>query len=332
MKKKYVFKSRNQARDNKLGYLFLSPWILGLVIFTFIPMIMTFVYSFANVKQTNFGFEFELVGFTHYTDAFLGNLDFTEALLDFLLMEVTYVPVILIIAFIISLLLNKDIKGRTFFRIIFFLPVIIISGSLINVVFPEDIVTSTGEVLEEVTTLDTSFIYLMIRSYSKVAAEVIKYIYENFVLILWFTGIPIILFLNGLQKINKNIYESAEIDGANSWQILWKITIPNVRGLAAIISVFSIVQLSIMPTSKMYSLIETQLGDITAYGRTAAYSAIYAIAILLLIGIAFLIITPKEKKTERKRIMKTQHEQLQITLQKMKEGENAKKRKKAKSR
>lgn len=328
-KKKYVFKSKNAKHENKFGYLFLTPWIIGLVLFTFIPMIMTFIYSFADVKQTKFGFEYNFIGISHYTDAFLGNLDFTNALLEFIMMEISYVPVIIIIAFIIALVLNKNIKGKTIFRTIFFLPVIIISGSLINVIFPEDIVTESGNVIEQVTALDTSFIYWMIRSYSKVVADIIKYVYENFVLILWFTGIPIILFLNGLQKINKNLYEAAQIDGASSWQILWKITIPNVRTLAAIISVFSIVQLSIMPTSAMYKLIESQLLDVTAYGRTAAYSSIYAFIILVLIGIAFLLLAPREKKTKQK-IMRIQREQLKITLEKMEVEEQCKKNNKLK--
>lgn len=317
--KKPVFRSRNQKRDNKFGYLFLTPWIIGLIVFTLVPMIMTFVYSFADVKQTNFGFEYNFVGFVHYTDAFLGNLEFTQALLDFLVMEITYVPVIIIIGLILALVLNKNIKGKAVFRTIFFLPVIIISGALISIVFPEDVITESGTVIEKVTALDTSFVYLMIRSYSKFVADIIKYVYENFILILWFTGIPIILFINGLQKINKNLYEAASIDGANSWQILWKITIPNVRGLAAIIAVFSIVQLSIMPTSKMFVLISNQLTDITAYGITAAFSAIYALVIIILIAIAFLLISPKEKKG-RQRIMKVQKEQLEITLAKMKEA------------
>jgi raffinose/stachyose/melibiose transport system permease protein len=189
---------------------------------------MTFAYSFADVKETNFGFEYKFVGFSHYTDAFLGNLDFTESLLSFVSMELAYVPIILIISFIIAYFLTKDIKGKTIFRTIFFLPVIIISGSLIARIFPEPMVTEAGTVIEETNALESSFVYLIIRSYSKGAAEVIAYIYEQFVIILWFTGIPIILFINGLQKINPNLYEASQIDGATSWQTLTRVKLPMV--------------------------------------------------------------------------------------------------------
>lgn len=329
MKKNIKF--RGERNNSKLAYLFILPWLVGLIIFTIIPMGMTFAYSFADVKETNFGFEYKFVGFSHYTDAFLGNLDFTESLLSFVSMELTYVPIILIISFIIAYFLTKDIKGKTIFRTIFFLPVIIISGSLIARIFPEPMVTEAGTVIEETNALESSFVYLIIRSYSKGAAEVIAYIYEQFVIILWFTGIPIILFINGLQKINPNLYEASQIDGATSWQTLWKVTIPNVRGLAAVIAIFSIVQLSTMSTSDMYTLIGNQLGDSNGYGRTAAYSVVYAIIIIFLIIIAFLLITPKEKKYKEV-IMKTQHEQLKITLKKMEEEQNAKRIKKSKKK
>ena len=316
MSKKVRF--RGERNNGKLAYLFILPWLIGLVIFTLIPLGMTVIYSFNNVKQTNFGFEMEFVGFTHYTNAFLGNLEFTEDLLNFLIMEVTYVPIIIIMSFIIALVLTTNIKGKGFFRTIFFLPVIIISGSLISRIFPEPVVTEAGTVIEQASALESSFVYMIIRSYSKPAADVIAYIYEHFVIILWFTGIPIILFINGLQKINENLYEAAQLDGATKWQTLWKVTIPNVRSLAAIIAVFSIVQLSTMQVSDMYVLIGNQLADSNGYGRTAAFSLIYAIVIVLLIGIAFLIISPKEKKSKEV-IQKTQHEQLKITLKRMEE-------------
>ncbi len=318
-----------EKTNNKLAYLFIAPWLLGLLVFTLIPMCMTFAYSFANIRQTNFGFEYDFIGMSHYTTAFLGNLDFTEALLGFLAMEVTYVPIIIIISFIIALVLTKGIKGKTIFRVIFFLPVIIISGSLISRIFPEPFVTEAGTIIEETNALEESFIYLMISSYSKTAAEAIAYIYDQFVIILWFTGIPIILFINGLQKINPHLYEAAELDGANSWQSLWKVTIPNIRGLAAIIAIFSIVQLSSLSISDMYTLIDGQLSDSSSYGRSAAYSTIYMITIIMLIVIAFLLIMPREKKTKEK-VLKTQHEQLRITLKRMEEEKNAKIKKQAK--
>lgn len=315
--KKIVFKSRNDKRDTRIGYLFILPWIIGVVCFAIIPFIMTIVLSFAKYVVVNNGFEFEWVGFTNYTNAFLGNLEFSDALIGFISMELFYVPIVLIASFIIALTLNKKIKGRAFFRTIFFLPVIIISGSLLTIVFSE---TTGSNLMEEVSTLEASLIYKMIAQYSEQLAAGVSYVYDNFVMILWFTGIPIILFINGLQKINKNLYEAASIDGANSWQILWKVIIPIVRPLSVIIGIFTIVQLSILPTSPMYTLIVKTIQDSSFYGVASAYSMVYVIAILIIIGIAVLILSPREKKVKEV-ITKTQKQQKDLTLKKLNGGE-----------
>lgn len=320
-KKKVVFRSRNQKRDTKLGYLFLLPWIIGVVAFSLIPMIQTFIYSFTNITYTAFGTKFDFVGFTHYTNAFLSNLDFPINLLKFIALELSYVPIILIISFILAMILNSKIKGRAFFRTVFFLPVIILSGALITMLFKPEVTSNLDIVVEEIQSpIETSFIYLLISQYSEPFAKVMAFIYDNFVLILWFTGIPIILFINGLQKINRNLYEAAQIDGANAWQILWKVTIPIVRPIAAIIAVFSIIQLSVLPVSDLYTSIIEARGNVNDFGRTAAYSFVYAIAILLLIGIFVLFLAPREKKEETV-IMYTQKKQLDITLSKIEDKE-----------
>jgi ABC-type polysaccharide transport system permease subunit len=68
------------------------------------------------------------------------------------------------------------------------------------------------------------FILEMIRSYSEEIAEFMEGIFEELSMILWFTGIPIVLFISALQRIKHTLYEAARIDRANEWQILWKIS------------------------------------------------------------------------------------------------------------
>ncbi len=310
--KKIVFKSRNDKRDTKMGYLFIAPWLIGVILFAIVPFIITMVLSFANYIPGKVTI-FEFVGFTNYTNAFFANLDFTEALIGFIGMELFYVPIILIASFLIALALNKKIKFRAGFRTIFFLPVIILSGSLMGMIFNFD-TTAT----DDATNLQVSFIFKIISQYSEPLASVVDYIYDNFVMILWFTGIPIILFINGLQKINKSLYEAASIDGANSWQILWKIIVPIVRPLAVIIAIFAIVQLSILPTSPMYTLIVSLLGTSAMNGLVSAFSMVYIVAILLIIGFFALVLVPREKKVKEV-VTKTQKQQKDLTLKKLSE-------------
>ena len=122
MAKKIKF--RGERNNAKIAYLFILPWLIGLLIFTLIPIIMTVIYSFNNVKQTNFGFEMQFVGFTHYTNAFLGNLDFSEALLDFLLIIeeflaqlVGFLVLLAKFSFIVAIIKDKK-PGKGIFKYI----------------------------------------------------------------------------------------------------------------------------------------------------------------------------------------------------------------------
>ena len=108
-----------------------------------------------------------------------------------------------VIIFIIAVVLVKDIKCKAFFRTIFFLPVIIISGTLVTLVFESDITSASNDAMAMTNPLTNSFIYRIIASYSFDLADFLINLFDQFVIILWLTGIPVILFINGLQKINK---------------------------------------------------------------------------------------------------------------------------------
>lgn len=301
-RKKYVSRVTNTKRKNRIAYLFLSPWIIGTILFSLIPILMTIYMSFNNVSTSNGEYFYEWAGFSNYVGA-LTNATILEYLGSFLSTELLYVPVIIVMSFIIAFILTKDIKGRGFFRVIFFLPVIIISGSLVSVIMES---SGLAEDELETTVRSTSFIFRIIASYSLSLAEVIENLFNNFVLIVWLTGIPIILFMNAIQKINKNLYEAAKIDGANSWQILWKITIPNCMGIAFIISIYSIIQISTLPISDFYGVIQDGLGNTTnGYGLVSAYSVIYIFVILVLIGI-FAIVFVRREKNKRAVMTKAQ--------------------------
>ncbi len=313
MAKSKSLKSKSVARDTKIGYLFLTPWLIGVVLFAVIPFIMTFAISFMAYSKDIFGINLTWIGFENYINAFIESDNFKLGLFDFITVELLYVPIVLITSFIIALILNKKIKGRAIFRTIFFLPVIILSGTLMSTVFGADASSAAN--------LESSFIYKIISEYSTDVASAVAYIYKNFVMILWFTGIPIILFINGLQKINKNLYEAASIDGANSWQTLWKVVIPIVRPLAGIIGVFTIVQIAMLPTSGLYQEIVDSMKTANNYGYTNAISVVYVLTILIFIAISALILIPREKKAKEV-ITRTQNIQKRITLAKMEEEEN----------
>lgn len=314
--KKYIASLTNQKHRNKIAYLFLSPWIVGVILLSLIPAIMCFVFSFTTIKDAVGGYVFQFSGIKNYANVLVGNAEVIPAILQFLQVEITYVPIILVMAFIIANVLVKDIKCKSFFRTIFFLPVIIISGTLISLVFESDVTSASQEAMAVTNPLTSSFIYRIIASYSMPLADFLISLFDQFVIILWLTGIPVILFINGLQKINKNMYEAAAIDGANKWQSLWKITIPSVLGIAFVCSIFVIVQISTLPVSDLYNLITAALSRSDALALACTYSMIYVLLILLLIGLFGLVLNPKEKKREEY-ITYTMKTQMDKTLKNM---------------
>lgn len=286
-----------ERRQNLSGYLFMTPWIIGFVVFSLIPFLMTIILSFCNVSSTIVGFELSFAGMENYYTAFFRNTEFVPALLGFLKMVIPYTFIIIVVSFILAYLLNKIQVGKTVLRIIYFLPIIIMSGPVMS-----QILDSADEAVMMAqgaggSVYDGVFVLEIIHSYSPRIANFLEDIFDQLSMILWFTGIPIVLFISALQRINFSLFEAANIDGANEWQILWKITVPMVKPTALVAAIFTIVQLGTYDTSDIYSLIKTATNNTASgLGYAATYCWVYCILVLLVIGAAFLIFQDRQPR------------------------------------
>ena len=283
-------------KQNRLGYFFMSPWILGFVVFTLIPFIMTIILSFCSVSSTIKGYELSFIGFDNYYTAFFRNTEFVPALISFLGMVIPYTFIIIVISFILAYLLNKIKVGRTIMRIIYFLPIIILSGPVMSQILDsaDEAITLSQGVSEVYRSI---WIFRILYNYSPGFTIFLEEIFDQLSMILWFTGIPIVLFISTLQRINSSLYEAARIDGATEWQILWKVTVPMAKPTALVASIFTIVQLGAYDTSDIYSLIKTATNNTASgLGYAATYAWLYGITVLLVIGAAFLIFREKKVK------------------------------------
>jgi oligogalacturonide transport system permease protein len=289
MAKKHVKrKSAFKAISNRSGYKFFLPWMIGFLAFTAFPFIYTIYLSFNQVTLTVFGWQATWTGIANYVTALLRNPNYTPALIQFILAEIVYVPVIVVVALILAILMNGDFKFRTLFRIIYFLPVIVISGTVMTQLM------DSGNV--QIGNVRRVFIFQILESYSPQLADVILFLFNNFAIVLWFSGIPIVLFLNGLQKINPQLHEAAQIDGATGWQILWKITLPIIKPIILVSTIFTIVQLGMFPINPVYGMIQTAIFDtVGGLGVASAYAWIYSLAVLVLLGFAFFVLKDRSK-------------------------------------
>jgi ABC-type sugar transport system permease subunit len=286
-----------QQRQNRQGYMFMLPWIIGFIAFTALPFLATIYLSFNEVRQTVLGFKFKWIGLGNYFMTFFENVEFVPSILSFLGMIIPYTFVIIVLSFILAYLLNRITFLRGLFRTIYFLPVIIMSGPVMSQIIDS---SSTGSESEQVRQFTDIFIVQMIATYSPELADVLIGVFDQLSIILWFTGIPIILYINGLQKINPSLFEAASIDSANAWQILWKITIPIIKPIVLVVTIFTIANIGTYSINPVYDLIRTATENTSGgLGIASTYAWIYSLVVLLIIGAAYMLFRTKEKGRRR---------------------------------
>lgn len=314
-------KARKPVNQN-VAYLFLIPWLIGFLFFVAYPFFNTIYLAFHQVSKDVYGWNYTWIGFENYVTAFFRNTDVTPLIISFISMEIAYVPMILVISLILAILLNTKIKFRAGFRLIFFFPVVVMSGPVMT-----QLRSSNTLQLMDISDL---LIFRMIENISPFFSDMLITIFDNFTLILWFTGIPIVLFLNGLQKINSQLYEAAQIDGANSWQILWKIMLPNLKSTALVVGIYTVVQIAIFEVNPIYNYMITTISSnyTNGLGYAAAVVLIYSAIVLFLVAIIFLVLRDNEKLNYEESLREKQQRQIdkvnKLQLKRIRDNETPK--------
>lgn len=274
------------------GLLFISPWIIGLLTFVAYPLIRTIYASFYNVRYSGErGYIYTLVGLDNYKRILFIDADFVVELQNFVVRILVYVPVVIALSIIIALLLNSKLKGTAIFRLIFFLPIIILNGELM-------------ENMSNYGGMDLEVGGLIISVISKITPEsmiqVITLLFDTISELLWYCGLPILIFLAALQKIDKSLYEAAQIDGASPWNIFWKITLPVVYPLVSVTIVYVVVFLANFDINPINNIItESRTNPSRREGYASALAVLYAFAQTVLIIVLYFITRRKEKGGSR---------------------------------
>lgn len=204
-------KSPREKSETKWGWIFIIPTMLGLIILNIIPIFQTIYQSF--FKTGDFGKGNKFVGFQNYVKVF-GDSEVWQSLANTLKYAVVEVPISVVIALFLAVFLNKKLKGRSFFRTVFFLPMVA-APAAVAMVWKWLYNTNFG-LINNVFGLKVSWI-----SDPKIA------IYSIAAIGIWSVlGYNMVLILAGLQEVPRDYYEAASLDGANGWQQLKSITVP----------------------------------------------------------------------------------------------------------
>ena len=284
-----------EKQEARAGLLFVLPWLLGAAVFLFYPLGMSLWYSLNNIRLTSEGMKFTFLAQGNYTQILLSDPDFLPQLVDYLLSTVISVPVIVVFALLIALMLNEKIRGKSFFRLIFFLPVIIVSGPILGALTEQNASTISVVDAQAVTGAISSFL-------PAILAAPISELFSNMVTILWYSGVPILIFISALQKIDRSQYEAAYVDGASGWERFWKITLPSLKPMILLNCVYTIVFVSSNDQNQLIGLIKSAMFSGTSekgYGYASAMAWIYSLVVLILVGIFALVFMARKDKYER---------------------------------
>jgi multiple sugar transport system permease protein len=207
--------SRRTRRDFRVGMLFISPWIIGFVVFTLYPMMASLLYSFS---EYTFHQPLKWVGLKNYL-GLISDKYFWIALGNTAYIVAIGVPLILAFSFLCAVVLNIKVPGQSIYRVIYYIPAIVptVASTLlwIWVLNPQFGLLNT--ILGAVGIDGPN--WLKDPAWSKPAL---------LLLAMWGTGNVMIIYLSGLQDVPVHLLEAAELDGANWFQRMRAVTIPMV--------------------------------------------------------------------------------------------------------
>lgn len=206
--------TRRRLKQTIEGYLFISPWLIGFVLFTAGPVVASLVLSFFRwslIEPPRF------VGFENYARMFSGDPLFWKSLRVTLTYVMVAVPLQIVYALFLAILLNQKVRMIPVFRTIFYLPSVV-SGVAISVLWLWLYQPDIGLINELLR-------YVGIKGPAWLVSE--QWALPALIgMSLWTVGGPMIIFLAGLQGIPQELYEAAELDGAGEWRKFRHVTLP----------------------------------------------------------------------------------------------------------
>jgi len=239
---------KNMRKVN--GIVFVLPWLIGFILFFVTPLVSTIKYSFHEVGVADTGgMVLKFVGLQNFANLF--NVEVSSQSQQFLrvfadenMNILINTPVIVVFSLFCAILINVKFKGQGMARVIFFLPIVL--G--LKVVMDLIMVTTGGDVADAAVSnrLDNGMLMEFLRTHTFLPRQVSVFISDlanDIFMLISQTGVQTLIFLAGLQSINKSLYEVAKIEGANSYEVFWKITLPLMSNISLFALIYTFVDM-----------------------------------------------------------------------------------------
>jgi len=304
-------KAAASSRSRKLSYknmrkihgiVFVLPWVIGFLLFFLTPLMSTIMYSFHKVGVADSGgMALEYVGVDNYISLFREKVSssseqFLRIFTDENITIFINTPVIVVFSLFCAILVNAKYKGQGIARVVFFLPIVL--G--LKVVTDLTMVTTGGDITDAAVnnSVDNQGLLDFLIAYTFLPLRVSLFISDlanNIFSLILQTGVQTLIFLAGLQSIDKSLYEVAKIEGANSYEVFWKITLPLLSNVTLFALVYTFVDMFLRSsiTTEIYYFAFNR-NDI---GTGSALSAVYLANVLLALVVLMFIMNRVVKLT-----------------------------------
>lgn len=293
-------------KQHRAGYLFVLPWIVGFLIFFLKPLVESFWYSFNDVTMSSDGLTSSFVGMDNYKYLLVQDSSFLTNLWTVISSMLQQVLICTVLSLFIAVVLVQKFRGRTIYRAILFLPIIMTSGvvySMVGSVVGSAGLSGTGNAYMYSS---SSLASLMVQGgISKDTVSMITGFVDSIFKMIPSCGVPILLYISGLQKIPESYYEAARIEGANAWDIFWRITIPKIAPVIFLNLVYVIVDATTSygltsGGNVMMAAIQTMgFGKTMKFGMSSAMAWMYFLFTAFFLLLAYLILGRKANSIEK---------------------------------
>lgn len=298
-------RSTLMRKQNRAGYLFILPWVLGFLFFFLKPLMQSLWFAFNETTMGAEGIETTFVGLGNFRFLLFEDSTFLTKLMTTLGNILLQVVICASLSLFIAVVLVQNFRGRTIYRAIYFLPIIMTSGvvyTLVSGVVGSAGISGTGNAY---MFTGTSIAQLMVQggvplSVVNLLLAAVDSIFNMIVN----CGVPILLYISALQKIPASTYEAARIAGANAWDIFWKVTVPKIAPIIFLNIVYIIVDASTAYGSDtagntmMYAIQNMGFGKTMKFGMSAAMAWLYFLVIALFLLLAWLLLGRRANRIE----------------------------------
>ncbi len=296
-------------RRNRCGWIFILPFLIGIVLIYAAVIYESFIYSFAQYNAIpaikGGGYSLTWVGFDNFAKQLMATVDdegktFIELIFTSFAQQIIDIVIIIMLSLFVAVLLNQKMIGRTAFRAIFFIPVVVGAGIIAKIdgvgnTILESMMSTDG--IDMGTANDTGNIVsamdmtMMLQglgiggSIVTILTDLVNNIYN----IVNRSGVQMLIFLSGLQSISPSIYESCQMEGATAWETFWKITFPMISPMILVNAFYTIIDSFTAESNEVMQAIINISPDGVPSGLQSAAAWTYFAVVIIALGLVALI-------------------------------------------